>query len=217
MQLTCTVKFGKGYIAHPFWVARSKLIDIQKGSGMNRVRSDSKRADSLKNYLQRIGMTMDEYHALEAEADRQFYQVRDLDGVALPKHAPDEIVIPAHQWNGALANACALATSGIRISKADQIRSILTVSDCYTSKVKADGVFERFVTVTSGTGAKLSNQRALRSNEYIANFRGDMTLTFSEDIVAADRVRKFWDFVGREIGVGAARKLGWGRFEVTWK
>jgi hypothetical protein len=83
--------------------------------------------------------------------------------------------------------------------------------------VKADGVFERFVTVTSGTGAKLSNQRALRSNEYIANFQSDMALSFSEDIVAPERVRKFWEFVGRDIGVGASRKLGWGRFEVTWK
>jgi hypothetical protein len=34
---------------------------------------------------------------------------------------------------------------------------------------------------------------------------------------APERVRKFWEFVGREIGVGASRKLGWGRFEVTWK
>jgi hypothetical protein len=128
MQLTCIVKFVRGYIAHPFWVARSKLIDIQKGSGMNRVRSDSKRADSLKNYLQRIGMSKEQYDQLEVEANRQFYTTADLDGVALPGHAPDEIVIPAHQWNGALANACALATSGIRIAKADQIRSILTVS-----------------------------------------------------------------------------------------
>lgn len=68
--------------------------------------------------------------------------------------------------------------------------------------------------VTSGSGAKLSNQRGLRVNEYLSNFRGALNLEFSEEAVKPARMRDFVAYVGREIGVGASRKMGWGRFVV---
>jgi hypothetical protein len=215
MQLTATLSFAKGYIAHPYWPARERLINVQKESGTKRARSEEKRIAALKNYLAAHNMSMEDYLLLEQEADRQFYCSRDL--ADANGHDRNEIVIPAHQWYGMAAQACDLASSSIRIAKAENIRTILQISDSFTGKLKADGVWDRFVVVTAGAGNKLSNQRALRSNEYLGPFTTDVTLMFSEDIVAPNKVRDWFQFAGREIGVGASRKFGWGRFSAQWK
>jgi hypothetical protein len=213
MQRAYQIKFLKGYIAHPYWPQRERLINIQKESGTKRVRSEEKRVKVLRDYLATKGMSMADYEALEQEADRQFYQARDLDNA--DGHDASEIVIPAHQMYGMAAQACGLASSAIRVARAENLRTVLTVSDIFTGKHKADGVWERFVVVTAGTGNKLSNQRALRSNEFVGPFQTTLTVAFSDEIIAPKKVDDFISFCGREIGVGASRKLGWGRFEIN--
>lgn len=211
MNLTCKTKFPKGYIAHPYWPARERLIDITKKSGINRARSEGNRERALDSYLKKIGMEASEFRELEAAADRPFYTARDVHIAA-----DDEIVIPAHQIYGALAQACDIAPATIRLARAEQLRTLLGVSDIRTGKTDADGKWERFVTVTAGTGAKLSNQRALRINDYIGPFEGTLTLTFDPELVNVQRVRDFVIYTGREIGVGASRKMGWGRFDARF-
>ena len=75
-------------------------------------------------------------------------------------------------------------------------------------------MWEHFVVVTAGTGAKLSNQRGLRRSPYIQNFDGELTVEFNDTLVRPERVRQFIEFTGRDVGVGASRKMRWGRFEV---
>lgn len=208
---------SRGYIAHPYWPSREKVINIQKESGMNRTRSARRREEALTNHLKSLQMSQDQYDILLKQASRSWYLWSDVVGAdPLNSRNPDEIVIPAHQLYGLLAQASSIATSSIRLSSVQQIRTILTISDFSTGKLKADGLWERFVVVNAGPGGRLSNQRSLRADEYIHHFTAKGYVSFSEDIVNWDKVLNFLTFAGREIGVGASRKMGWGRFEVEF-
>lgn len=206
-MIAVTIHFPKGYIAHPFWPAREKLINIQKQSGLNRARSEDKRQKTLSAWLQAHGLSLDDYRVLEAQANRPFYTA---DG-------SDEIVVSSHQLYGMLAQASALAPSAIRLARPEQIRTLLTLSDFRTGKHKPDGVWERFVPVKSGTGQTLSNQRGLRADPYLSTFSAEGTVSLI-DAEHEARAREFISWAGREVGVGAARKMGWGRFAiVSWQ
>ena len=204
MRIKLTAHFEKGLVGDPYWPEQEKVINILKESGAKRVRSREKAEKALSDYLQQQGMKMDDFRKLERLAARPFYT---LDGTA-------EIVISEHQLYGMLAQACQLATSAVRLTRAEQVRTLLTMTDWRTGKVEADGVWSRFVVVTGAQG-KLSNQRALRENAYIADFDATGEIAFSEEILDAEKVKRFLVFCGRDVGVGASRKLGWGRFEVT--
>jgi hypothetical protein len=113
---------------------------------------------------------------------------------------------------GCLVNACDVVPRAQRIASPEQLRSVLQVSDWTTGKHKADGEWRRFALVTSGVGGKLSNQRALRINPYIEGFTAEGEMVFDEERIEMGKFTDFMEFAGREVGIGASRKLGWGRF-----
>jgi len=195
--------FDKGYIADPYWPEQEKVINIIKESGAKRARTPENAAKALDAYLSSHSMTRADFEKLEKLAARSFYR-------------NDTIIIPSHHLYGCLANAADVAPAAVRIAKPEQIRSIIEVSDLATSKTEADGVWERFAVVTGGSGSRISNQRGLRSNEYIENFTATGTLHVISD-VAEQKLLDFLRFAGREVGIGASRKLGWGRFTVGLK
>ena len=206
MRIALTLHFAKGYIAHPYWPARERLINLTKEAGVNRARSQAKREQALKAILDAKGMTRADYDALEADANRPFYTRPD-----------GEILVPAHQLHGMMAQASEVAPSSVRIAKTDQVRTILEFQDLRTGRMKADGVWDRFVAPKSGPGQKLSNQRALRSDPYLEEFDavGELRLV-TDDL--HDKAKRFIEWAGREVGVGASRKMGWGRFTVeAWE
>jgi hypothetical protein len=204
IEASMTFSFQKGYIAEPFWPERAKLIDIQKGSGVNRARSDANRRKALEEYLGREGMTLRDYENLEKLASRPFYV-----------NGSDEIIIPESQILSFLVATCDEARSAARPCDPGQVRSRFIASDFPTGKTKADGIWERFATVSSGTGAKLSNQRGLRKSSYIKEFETSGTLVFDEAFVDPSTLHNALVWGGGFVGIGAARKMGWGRFKVT--
>jgi len=207
MKIQFALHFDKGYIAHPYWPEQERLINILKESGAKRVRSQERAEKALRDYLGSKGMTLDDYRKLEDLANRPFYT---RNGKA---PGGEIIIISEHQVYGMLAAGCSLASSSLRIARPEQVRSVLISNDWETGKTEADGVWERFVVVTGGQG-KLSNQRALRSNPYIENFNASGELKFSEEILRPEKVKDFIAFCGAEVGIGASRKLGWGRFTI---
>lgn len=199
MLIQITLRFAKGYIGEPYWPEREKIITIRKVSGVDRARSEDRRQKTLRAYLDTHGMTMDDYRTLEMRAARPFHT----------REASDEIVVAAAHLNGLMAQAASLAPSAVRLARAEQIRTILEWEDLATGKDKADGLFERFIR------NPLTNQRRLQSSAYVSDVTAHGVLRLLGEPELAPKARDFVAWAGREIGVGAARKLGWGRFEIV--
>ena len=203
MHVTLTVHFDK-FVSHPYWPEREQVIQIQKESGVNRVRSQTKREQALSTHLAKLGMSMEQYQELLRIADRPFHL-----------NQGGRIVIPAHNLYGCFTQASDLATSSLRLASPEQIRTVLKTSEWVTTRSVQDAlVWTRFVVVKSGTGQALSNQRSLRENQYIEDFEALGTLQFSVDILRPEKVRAFLEYAGLNIGVGASRKLDNGRFTI---
>lgn len=198
------IYFPKGYIANPYWPELEKLINIQKESGMKRARSAANARAALEQHLKSLDMTLAAYEDLERLAKRPFYTDSD-----------SNIVIPGHHFYGMLVASADTIRAAGRACPPEQVRVRLDASDLSTGKTEPDGVWSRFVTVTSGTGAKLSNQRALREDFYIEDFTAKGSIGFSPEFVRPDTLRTMLEYGGQNIGIGASRKMGWGRFEVV--
>ena len=215
-MLITTEMFIESYIAHPYWAEREKLINIVKESGMARARSSANRRKALQEYLESHDMTLADYDALEAAAERPWH-VDDTGHIIIPKRAVD----------GMLTEAADRARAAFRAFPAEMARTACRSSSWVTDATPEDAqVWERFVVVTAGTGAKLSNQRALRRNFYIGNCPPDDTLTpgskvmakarfeIDDELVKPDVMRNMLRWAGAWVGIGASRKMGWGRFSI---
>jgi hypothetical protein len=213
MRKNYTIKVRlHSYIAHPYWPERERLITIIKESGMSRARSTANRRKALEEYLKSAGMTFAQFEELERKAEEPFYR------------AGQRIVVPELHVTSMIVATCDTIRAAGRPVPPDQVRSALRAGDWMTDRVKPDGVWERFVVVTAGTGAKLSNQRALRSNPYIGSPPGSGdeakpvpctgVITLDESMVKPAVLLDALRWAGTDIGIGASRKMGWGRFDV---
>lgn len=205
IEVQISVKFPAGpecgYVAEPFRPEMSEYINVTKESGMNRARSTANRRKALEEHLISIGRDLAWFEALERRAKEPY----DFD-------ADGFIIIPRRNVAAFLVATCDTLRSASRPCPPDQVRSRIGFTPLTTDKRQGDGVYSRFATVTAGTGAKLSNQRALRESHYITDFTAVGTLTFSPEFVDPDTLRKAIEWGGRHVGMGAARKMGWGRF-----
>lgn len=172
---------------------------------MNRARSEQKRDENLKEYLRRNGYTPEQYALLEQQARRPFYTQED-----------GTIIISSHQFYGCLIQSADTLSASQRPCDPGNLRHIMRVSDLVTNRRKPDGIYTRLVMPKSGTGQPLSNQRTMRSNAYIEQFtaRGQIGF-YPDDVHNVDELQDFLIYAGERIGVGASRKMGCGRFEVT--
>src|SRR5262249_11535065 len=204
-----TLYFEGKYIADPYLPEREELINVQKGSGMNRARSEQKRQQALSDYLKRIDWTPERYAELEQAANQPWYR-QELGNPESP------IIIPSHQYYGCLIETCKNISAVLRPCDANNLRYVLRVSDLTTERCCEVGVYKRLVMPKSVTGQPLSNQRALRSNPYIDNFSASGTIAYDDAQLshAGETLEEFLSWAGQFTGVGAARKMGCGRFVV---
>lgn len=206
-MLTYNVKFGfhppsKGYIANPYWPVLAKVIDIQKNSGMNRAKSTANRRKALEEYLKGVGMSLTDYEKMQAAAAEPFY--RD--------DKTREIVIPENHLLSFLVATCDEARAAARPCDPTQVRSRFVVTPFTTGRTEHDGIWERFALVSAGTGQKLSNQRGLRVDKFVKDFDAEGTLTFDPSFVDPKTLKQALSWGGQMVGIGSARKMGWGRF-----
>lgn len=203
------------YIGHPYWPEMERLVNITKESGMSRARSSANRRKALEEYLRAENMTLAQYEELEKLANRPFYT--DAEG---------RIVVPARHVEGMLVTMCNTARAANKPCPADMVRTVLRPTMWQTELRPDDALmWERYAVVTSGTGAKLSNQRGLRRNQYVgAHPPADCVptkeviavgnLDLNEEMVKPEVLHKTLQWAGEWVGIGASRKMGWGRFEV---
>jgi len=189
------------YIAHPFWPARNKCIEIEKKSGVNRQKSDEKRVAALKAECSRQGCTYEQYLEFRLQAAEQWY--RGADGT---------IYLPRHQLAGAIVQTISSAPKALRGQfDRDNFRALIQLGDFSTDRKKPDGMFSRFVKLEG------SNQRSFQENEYIGMyldvgepFEATGTIAVA-DAKQGDTVKALFAAAVETIGVGAARKMGFGR------
>jgi hypothetical protein len=209
----------RSFIAHPYWKQMEALINITKESGMNRARSSANRRKALEEHLKRLNMTLGDYEDLERDANRPFH-VNDDGYVFIPKTSVDAMLVATCDSIRAAGRPC----------PPDMVRTALRAS-AWTTDVRADEAlpWERFAVVSSGTGAKLSNQRGFRRNLYVGAEPPDSTLPVTGKVTATGTVdpnpemvkpevlRDALRYAGEWVGIGASRKMGWGRFELlSW-
>ena len=193
------------YIAHPFWPARNTCIEVEKKSGVNRQKSDEKRVAALKAECSRQGITYDQYLDLRKQAAEQWYRQPDR-----------TIYIPRHQLAGALVQCIGSAPKALRGQfDRDNFRALIHVGDFVTDRKEPDGVFARFVKLEG------SNQRSFQENEYLGcylnkgePFEAKGTIAVA-DAKQADTVKALLTAAVEMIGVGAARKMGFGRGRIA--
>jgi len=193
------------YIAHPFWPAKNTCIEIEKKSGVNRLQIEEKRVAALKAECSKQGITYEEYLELKIKAADQWY--RNKDG---------EIIIPRHQVAGALVQAIGGAPKALRGPyDKDNFRAAVQIGDFATGCKEASGVFARFVKLEK------SNQRSWQENEYLGQyldkgkfFEAAGTIAIADE-KQAQTVKRILTAAFEVIGVGAARKMGFGRGKVT--
>jgi len=219
-----TLHFDKGYIASPYWPELGKLIDIEKQSGMNRCRSESRIREALEQHLKKIGMSLKEYEELQVLAARPFYTTGTNGTLpsptapptpALSPSSPPTIIIPRTQVYGMLVHAADTIRSAGRPCHPDQVRSLVQATDFSTGKTEPDGLWERMVLPKDGSGKPLSNQRGLRQDYFIRDFDAKGAFQLDPNYIKPDVVRELLVYAGQNIGIGASRKMGWGRFEVS--
>lgn len=205
----------RSYIAHPYWPEMERLISIQKESGMNRARSSANRRKALEEHLKVESMTLTDYEELERLANRPFH----VDGAG-------NITIPKPNVEAMLVATCSTIRAAGRPCPPDMVRTVLRASAWTTMISTVDTpVWERYAVVSSGTGAKLSNQRGLRRNHYIGadpphggpptdKVIATGTIQPNPEMVRPDVLRRAFEYAGEWVGIGASRKMGWGRFEL---
>ncbi len=203
LRMHITAHFERGYIADPYWPALAKLIDIQKQSGLNRARSSANRRKALEEHLRAKDMSLADYEKLEKESKEPFY-----------RGAKSEIIIPENQVMSFLVATCDEIRAAQRPCEPNQVRSRFVVSPWNTGKTAQDGIWERFATVSAGTGQKLSNQRGLRQSAYIEKFEAAGIIAFDADYVDPPALKRALIWGGQFVGIGASRKMGWGRFDL---
>lgn len=190
------------YIGHPYWPERETIITIQKDSGMARQKSDEKRALALNTQLKKVGLTPEDYEKLVALANRQWYRVDCLD-------EESEIIIPRHHLAGACVQTIGVSPKTLRGSyDKDNFRSLVQISNFTTGKTTTDTKFDRYVKRETG------NMRAHEVNDVIQNFtaKGTLTMIGGEK---PDVLKRLFEHTIEITGVGACRKMGYGRGEVT--
>jgi len=202
----------QSFCADPYRIERDKLIEIEKQSGMNRARSSANRRKALENYLQTEGLTLKDYDDLKAKAEDPW-----------ETDAAGNIILPKLVVEAMLVATCHRATSAIRPTSPDMVRTVIRTSPWRTDATPDMArQWERFAVVNAGTGAKLSNQRGLRRNAYIgANppigdgtkpVTATGTIDINPTMVKPDTLKKAIEWAGEWVGIGASRKMGWGRF-----
>lgn len=203
VELSVTIKMAN-YIAHPFWPAKNLCIDIEKTSGVNRQKSDDKRKAALEAECSKRGITYDDYQAARKEAARQWYT-----------NAAGKIIIPRHQMAGAIVQTIGGSPKALRGGfDKDNFRALVQMGDFVTERETPDGVFGRFVSLEG------SNQRSWQENEYIGRYldsgepfvaKGMMVVLDKKSEATA---KALFAKAVEGTGVGAARRMGFGRGKV---
>jgi hypothetical protein len=212
-ELLVNVKLGfrapmRGYIAEPYWPETESVVNILKESGMSRCRSDKTRRQALEKTLNQRGLSMKQWEALRVKSSRPFYTENGTGA---------RIIIPSEQMAAALTCICYQMPRSQQPCEPNNLRTAIVIPAPFQvtpEKTAPDAVWARVVQPKDGKGNPLSNQRATRTSHYICDFDAVGVLEIDSSFVDPESVRQALVWGGKRVGIGASRKMGWGRFTV---
>ena len=195
----------RGKAPGPWCVVSSDAADLWRELA-GRPRPAALDGDSLDRALlmARLTMTRPQYEDLERLASRPFY-------------TSDEamIIVPALHVVSMIVATCDTVSSRARPCPPELVRTLIKPTGWQTTRPPRTGFWERYSTVSSGTGQKLSNQRALRADPYIEDADATGVIGIDDSDIRAEVLWKALAWAGVHVGIGAARKMGKGRFTLT--
>jgi len=195
--IECVIQF-ESYIAHPYWPEREQSIQIELRSGVNRLKNDDKKVAALRAECGKRGITLEDYRELKRLAARPWYRIDSAD-----ESSP--IIIPRHQLAGCLVETIGRSPKALRGKyEKDSFRHHVRISDFTTEKVQADEVFDRYVKLEG------SNKRDHQVSPVIRDFEAVGTFSIVHD-AKPEELKRVMAFALEEVGVGASRKMGYGR------
>lgn len=192
-SLQVTLKINS-YIAQPYWPELDEVVNIQKKSGYSMARTEAKREQNLKSYLDKIGMKQSEYDDLVKRSQRKWYTNEN-----------NLIIIPRHHLAGCLIQSLNTAPKTVKAKyNSESFRALVQLSDFVTTRKQCDEIFDRYVK------SDMSHQRRRTISEVITNFEAKGTITIDADHKVSD-LEFLLNHALAECGVGSSRKMGYGR------
>lgn len=193
----------KGYIAQPFWSELKQIIGIQKTSGFNRLKNETKRRQALLAELEKRNLTEADYDEMVAKSKRPFHRLGDSE--------QGEIYIPGDNFQAYLANIAHRAPRAVAKVDPQNCRVAVEVEGpgLMTGKTAPDGIYSRFVKNEE------SNERMLAESPYIKDFVATGNLVINTEMIDPKDLQRMIEYGGRWIGIGAARPMGYGRMVIS--
>ena len=193
------------YVANPYWAEQSTLITI--GKAVHPKLGDTKKLQAIEAQCQKMGLTIDDYHRLQGAIKRKWYRLDNNDPTS-------PIIIPASNFVASLSHGISIAPGPIKkpIGDKDSLRCFISATDLVSNpaKIKADRLDERWFK------NPISNERRLQTDEVLDNTQFVGTIEVA-DHIKQDELKRFLDYTFRYAGIGAARKMGFGRGTVEIK
>lgn len=189
------------YLSNPYWTEKGRVITIMTQSGTNKQRTNEKREQALTAWLQKIGMTKEAFDILQQYGNREWH----LNGQGC-------IVLPRHQICGGLVQTVRTQPKALRGAyDEDSFRAVVQVSDFVTDRKPVDAkIYSREVC----PDPRKSTQRQHQEHPYLENFDA-----YGHVIVRAGQklgdLGRIMEHTINTVGIGAARKMGYGRGWVT--
>lgn len=187
------------YIAKPYWPEIYWLFTLDKAALVHPKHSAQKKDQILQSYCNNNSIPWADVLAARNKIAKEHWY-RDANG---------NIVIPRMHlvcsWIQALRNHPLKKNI-----KVEQFRTFCNCTDGVITpvKTKADNTFRRYCS------SEESNLRRLQEDEYITDFEVKTEVTYMSNIIRQKELIGLIKFAGVYFGMGSARKMDYGRYEV---
>lgn len=207
MKAEFRITFGEqGYIALPYWPEIDRIINLKNAAGVHFKHAPAKQRELIETYCKDNGVPIAEFDAWEYKvANDKWYRDKN-----------SNIVVARHQLQGAIVQALHPKQSRMRhrLSKSiprEQVRTLIAIRGDLSispTKEERDSIYEHYIK------HEKTNQRRLQRDEVITNFSAEGIIEWADVVAKSEDIESLLRWTGENVGVGSARIMGCGRFEL---
>jgi hypothetical protein len=207
MRAKFELRFGEdGYIACPYWQEIEWLISVGQNAGVHFKHKPAKQRELIETYCRDKGIAIAAYDDARRKVETEHWYRNRAGNILIPRHHVQASIVQAlHPNQGRIRHR--LGTSMSR----EQVRTFIRVSDLCIDppKKEKDDIYSRYVKHPK------TNMRRLQEDERIKNFTAAGTVDFKDFLLTPDDMESLLRWTGENVGVGSARLMGIGRWELN--